>query len=284
MIESRLLRQRSFALRTANFDPAREPTFIATHPRAIMFFITPQEEHLVSSSDFVNGQSHSKKRKQHHELELQAANEMISGYYPRRTPKACDRCRVKKVKCSGGKLCKRCEFDGVVCTSTGNSATEDASVGSRQYHLVEHQRDRLLEILSEIIYGKDENEVTRLRELLSNMGLSTKSLRLNSRTATHDSHAVVGERTIFERVPEAVWFELYNTFADNSPQEKRPMPNETSPVTLVANPLSADVPFDLAAMPFNDVFDFDAMVDWNSPSTRTLPEDKVSSGPLTYHN
>merc|ERR1711939_1002506 len=149
--------------------------------KAIMFFITPQKEHLVYTSETGPEHGPSKKRRhQHYQPEPPSTQDVASGYYPRRVPKACDRCRVKKVKCSGGKLCKRCESDGVVCITTVNSEEEQGPVEARQYHLVESQRDRLLHIISEILHGKDETEVARLRELLSNMGLSVKNLPLSS--------------------------------------------------------------------------------------------------------
>lgn len=240
--------------------------------KVIMFFITPQREHLVQFSETEPKQGPSKKRKQqllyqHHQPAPQAIEEVIGGYYPRRVSKACDRCRVKKVKCSGGKLCKRCELDGVVCITTSMSARNEAPVEARQYHLVESQRDRLLQILSEILHGKDESEVARLRGMLSDMGLSAKSLSSSLATINDDTQSVVVDSLAFEQDPEPFLVGLFNQPEDKESHELWYNFDEMHPTRLAGGSPDTTVPFDVRALPPTNTFDFDDMVDWNSTHT-----------------
>lgn len=230
-----------------------------------MFFITPQKEHLLYTSEHGPEHSPSKKRRhQHHQPEPPSIQDVASGYYPRRIPKACDRCRVKKVKCSGGKLCKRCESDGVVCITTSNLEGEQAPVEARQYHLVESQRDRLLQIISEILHGKDENEVARLRGLLSNMGLSVKNLPLSSTTTNDAIQPVVLDMAALEQVSGPAWLGLCTQLEDKEPLGQWSDFSDVYPATLPGVSTNADVPFDSEALPQTDTFNFDEIVDWDS--------------------
>ncbi|KAF8426752.1 hypothetical protein EV426DRAFT_448059 [Tirmania nivea] len=46
---------------------------------------------------------------------------------PKRTPKACDRCRNKKTKCTGDSPCQRCRLDNTVCSFTNRRPKEGPS-------------------------------------------------------------------------------------------------------------------------------------------------------------
>lgn len=244
-----------------------------------MFFITPQKEHLVPFAESETRPGSSKKRKQGQQPEPQPNDEYVSGYYPRRIPKACDRCRVKKVKCSGGQLCRRCESDGVVCITTSNMAKEEAPVDPRQYHLVESQRDRLLQILSEILQGKNENEVAKLRGLLSNMGLSIKGLPIIPPTNKDTSASVMVNSDAFEQVPGPVWLELYNGLKDKGTDSLRFNSDEFHSTTLAGESREADIPLESGASHAN-TFELDDLVDWNSFLAPMQPEQHSFFDPL----
>ncbi|KPI37508.1 uncharacterized protein AB675_4011 [Cyphellophora attinorum] len=230
-----------------------------------MFFITPQKEHLVYASETGHEHGPSKKRRhQHYQPEPPSTQDVASGYYPRRIPKACDRCRLKKVKCSGGKLCKRCELDGVVCITTLNSEVEQGPVEARQYHLVESQRDRLLQIISEILHGKDEIEVARLRELLSNMGLSLKNLPLSSTTTNATTQPVVLAPAALDQISGPAWLGLWDQLQDNEPLGQCSDFSNSYPATQPGRSAVADVPFDSEALPETNTFNFDELVEWDS--------------------
>ena len=249
-----------------------------------MFFITPQRDYAVSFDGAEAQLEPSKKRKQQHSSNLQSNDDTASGYYPKRIPKACDRCRVKKVKCSGGNLCKRCDLDGVVCITTSSLAKEEAPVDPRQHHLVENQRDRLLQILSEIVHGKDESEVAKLREVIGNMGLSVKSLPISTPVSSEALQSAMTDTTALEEVPQQVWWELYSHFANQAPDGLWPNTDELYPTTLAGNRATEDVSFDSSAPPLTDSFDFDDMVEWNSFQPPLPPTDQPSWGHLSPTN
>lgn len=175
-----------------------------------MFFITPQREQSSRIDRFDLEQEPSKKRKKP-DQQQQHNDEFTTGYYPKRAQKACDRCRLKKVKCSGGKLCKRCESDGVVCITASNPIKQETPVDYRRYHLATSQRDRLLEILFGVLNGKNEDEIANLHGELKNMGLSVQNLGPCSPAKQDESAAVVLDSSVFEDHSESAWREFYKS-------------------------------------------------------------------------
>ena len=69
-----------------------------------------------------------------------------AGYYPKRTPKACDRCRMKKARCSAGEPpCAKCKRDGVLCVTASEDTRFSKLRQSPEYiRMVESQRDLLV--------------------------------------------------------------------------------------------------------------------------------------------
>lgn len=180
-----------------------------------MFFITPQKERLGINVETEPDNRPSKKRRQQSsqhfkQPEPHPSDDVASGYYPRRVRKACDRCKIKKAKCSGGQLCKKCKSDGVVCITTTNTAKEEGPVQAQQYHLVESQRDRLLQIINMISDGKDEEESAELRGVLSNMGLSMEDMPHSLGPTKNAAEPALVDKAAFDAIPNPVWIDLYN--------------------------------------------------------------------------
>lgn len=145
-----------------------------------MFFTAPQRSASQSSANLTlePARKHSApKRKRRITEENTEDVEKMHSYYPKRIPRACDRCRLKKTRCSGGKICSRCKNDGVVCvTTTSNPKKDDSGRSSEYVHLVESQRDRLVQALQKVLEGSNDTDQTRVRALLTDMGISTNHL------------------------------------------------------------------------------------------------------------
>ena len=103
--------------------------------------------------------------------------EAIASYYPKRTPKACDRCRLKKARCSGGKVCEKCKRDGVICTSERESKREPKAPNAEYVHLVEAQRDSLLRALNRICKDGVPNDPAAMTAILQNLGGKVEDLK-----------------------------------------------------------------------------------------------------------
>lgn len=233
-----------------------------------MFFITPQKEQLVKNVETEPDDRPSKRcrqlsSQQSKQLQPQSSDDVPSGYYPKRVPKACDRCRIKKVRCSGGQLCKRCGSDGVVCITTTNGDKEESPVQAQQYHLVESQRDRLLQIIAKIADGKNEDEFTKLRDVLSNMGLSMKNVSRSPETTENAAEPIVVDKAAFDEISNSVWTDLYNQLRDNEPLELWSELDEM-PVTTACSSSSTNPPPAIGLPHLADAFDFNELVDWNS--------------------
>lgn len=67
-----------------------------------------------------------------------------------RVQTACDRCRMKKVKCDGDLPCLRCSQDKLFCVTT-KKVSNDPKGGLREYvHSMESQQTRLIEALRKL--------------------------------------------------------------------------------------------------------------------------------------
>lgn len=188
----------------------------------------------------------------------------FSGYYPKRVPKACDRCRVKKVKCSGGVICVRCEADAVICVTSSATGKDTAPVNPEQLHLVESQRDRLVQILSRVLQRQDKTEAAKLRDILGSMGLSTQMLP----TSNDGDPSADIDATTFDQLPQDIWLELYESL--NAKDDEHPLPSlNPAGATVEARDLeySTSLPNDSAAVPdqlVDDGIRFDDLVRWSS--------------------
>ncbi|KAL6251178.1 hypothetical protein RBB50_001386 [Rhinocladiella similis] len=123
---------------------------------------------------------------------LSPETEEVAGYYPRRTQKACDRCRLKKARCSGGKICEKCKRDGVICTTNRESKRDPATKppNAEYVHLVESQRDALLNALKTIYEKGASKDSAILSDVLKDLGIGVEDLkRLPRRTTSHEEPA-----------------------------------------------------------------------------------------------
>lgn len=115
-----------------------------------MFFITPDTPKPVEvfAAPISTIASSPREKRKYDEAFNIAQN--VDSYYPKRNQRACDRCRLRKAKCSGGKSCEKCKKDGVICT-TNRSAKMDQKPPSVAYvQMVESQRDFLLRALGKL--------------------------------------------------------------------------------------------------------------------------------------
>ncbi|EXJ58812.1 hypothetical protein A1O7_06242 [Cladophialophora yegresii CBS 114405] len=112
----------------------------------------------------------------------------MSGYYPKRTPKACDRCRLKKARCqwSEGKICNKCKRDGVICTTNRESKREPKTPNAAYVQLVESQRDCLLRAISKLLEDGLVKDKTAMAKTLQDFGIRADALRKASQHRPED--------------------------------------------------------------------------------------------------
>jgi Fungal Zn(2)-Cys(6) binuclear cluster domain len=155
-----------------------------------MFFITPQNRDAYHSSGEVIPPTHDEPANKRKRGTLA---QDVASYYPKRVPKACDRCRMKKLRCSGGQLCAQCRQDGVVCVNTQPSKKGMIQNNPAYVQLVESQRDQLVQVLRQVLQSKDAAAASsQLRSTLAGMGIDTASLLPSESdttpTSTQHSH------------------------------------------------------------------------------------------------
>ena len=142
-----------------------------------MFFIVPNKTHQATDDDKAKTtlpaqQAETTKRRKR----AVAEPEETASYYPKRNPKACDRCRLKKARCTGGRLCARCRQDGVVCTTTRDSKKPSMPPNPAYVHLVESQRDQLVQALSKILAHENTPDSSKLKQMLTDMGIAAEDI------------------------------------------------------------------------------------------------------------
>ncbi|KIW12956.1 hypothetical protein PV08_08143 [Exophiala spinifera] len=154
-----------------------------------MFFIVPDCKNPKGDPSSAPGTSSSPSEAPKRQR-TSPESEEVAGYYPRRNQKACDRCRLKKARCSGGKICEKCKRDGVICTTNRESKRDPTTKppNAEYVHLVESQRDALLNALR-AIYEKDASkDSTILSDVLKDLGIGVEDLkRLPRRTTAQDA-------------------------------------------------------------------------------------------------
>lgn len=149
----------------------------------IMFFIAPKcpdRPQPPPSAPEIGLEQPISKRKRLGPEEAHDIPEAALNYYRKRSVRACDRCRLKKTKCSGGKICARCKQDGVVCVTTSISQKGDSAQNPRYTQLVESQRDQLARALQHILQNCDPSVSTKLKSLLADMGIATNHLNASA--------------------------------------------------------------------------------------------------------
>ena len=236
-----------------------------------MFFIAPRNESQADHGG-PNG-AHDPIRPPTKRKRLFEAHGDFAGYYPKRVPKACDRCRVKKVRCSGGVICARCEADAVICVTSAATAKDTAPVNPEQLHLVESQRDRLVEILSKILQRQDEAEAAKLRDILTSMGLSMQMLPTGRKG---DKPADVNATTL-DQLPQDIWLDLYESLNARDDENLSASLSPADPTTEARDFTSGtlSLPNDSVSVqdqPIGEAFQFDDLVRWSafdSPSQQS---------------
>ena len=153
-----------------------------------MFFIVPDRKgpdvESTPASDTASSPPHNQKRQR-----LSPEAEDVAGYYPKRNQKACDRCRLKKARCSGGRICEKCKRDGVICTTNRESKRDPNAkpLNAEYVHLVESQRDALLNALRTIYEKGASSNSAALSDILKDLGIGVEDLkRMPRRTASQE--------------------------------------------------------------------------------------------------
>ena len=151
-----------------------------------MFFITPQRRQPPNKT--TNGaqsatEESCSKRKRVEPVETTTQHDQSHGYYPKRVSRACDRCRLKKTRCSGTKVCDRCRRDGVVCVVTSAPKKNDLAQHPRYVQLVESQRDQLARALQQLLQNDNSMDSSKVKGLLAEMGIAAENLRVDEETS-----------------------------------------------------------------------------------------------------
>lgn len=146
-----------------------------------MFFIVPEVKASDQPPSPPLSASSSPRPAKRQRLSPEADDQ--SGYYPKRTPKACDRCRLKKARCqwSQGKICDKCKRDGVICTTNRESKREPKAPNAAYVQLVESQRDSLLQAIRKILEDGLMNDQAELAKTLQDFGIRPDALKKVSR-------------------------------------------------------------------------------------------------------
>lgn len=115
--------------------------------RCAMFFIPPDGPRPVETLalPLVTNEPNLQHKRKYDEA-FSFTND-VSCYYPKRNQRACDRCRLRKAKCTGGDFCEKCRRDGVVCTTNRNPKHDQKPPSAAYVQMVEAQRDFLIRTL-----------------------------------------------------------------------------------------------------------------------------------------
>jgi hypothetical protein len=143
-----------------------------------MFFAAPGSQGAQPSNELAwKSQSHSPRPAKRQRISSTNLDD-IAAYYPKRTPKACDRCRIKKARCqwSRGKTCGKCQRDGVICTTERESKRGPKALSPEYVLLVESQRDCLLRAVSQILECGVADDPAAVGEILHEFGIGTEAL------------------------------------------------------------------------------------------------------------
>ncbi|KIX05006.1 uncharacterized protein Z518_05878 [Rhinocladiella mackenziei CBS 650.93] len=167
-----------------------------------MFFIVPEpkpQNSVPTPHPEDSSQSPHSQKRQH----LSPEEEESAGYYPKRTLKACDRCRLKKARCSGGKICEKCKRDGVICTFNRESKREPKPPNAAYVQLVESQRDSLLRALSKIFQTGVSNDPTAIAKIFQEVGIRVEDLkRAPKQRPSDDVPEELEDADIYQNVAE----------------------------------------------------------------------------------
>ncbi|KAG9242335.1 N-terminal fungal transcription regulatory domain-containing protein [Calycina marina] len=82
----------------------------------------------------------------------------------KRVWKACERCRMKKTKCDGESPCKRCKYDGLVCTAGRRKKTEFKQLPRGYAEVLENTQYALIATVHKLYSMVRNNESWELGE------------------------------------------------------------------------------------------------------------------------
>ena len=175
-------------------------------PSSAMFFTVPESKHAeLSSSAPSDGKSPSPQGIKRQRVSPETEDKTC-GYYPKRTPKACDRCRLKKARCqwnSNGKICEKCKRDGVICTTNRESKREPKPPNAAYVQLIESQRDSLLRAISTIMEGGLSNDRAAVAKILQDEGISAADLRnASQRNPAHKPLTDFDDEDLFQNMAD----------------------------------------------------------------------------------
>lgn len=123
-----------------------------------MFFITPERSIPVNhiAHPLVEIRSEVPDKRKYDEA-FNIPN-CVDSYYPKRNQRACDRCRLRKAKCTGGDVCEKCRRDGVICTTNRSPKNEQKPPSATYVQMVESQRDLLIQTLQKLSKSQDNSK------------------------------------------------------------------------------------------------------------------------------
>ncbi|MCJ1436723.1 hypothetical protein MMC27_006105 [Xylographa pallens] len=117
-----------------------------------MFMITPKAA----------GQSASQKSSQ-----LPSYHSTSRAARAARVQKACDRCRLKKIKCDGDLPCLRCGHDKVLCTQSKRTQNDPKAVTREYISSLESRQMNLVKTLHEVLrHAQQPVEEDAMRKIL----------------------------------------------------------------------------------------------------------------------
>lgn len=226
-----------------------------------MFFITPRRVNSdvpgLASSDLDLKERTAKRRRynndQDRDQDQRLHCEEEFNHYRKRIAKACDRCRLKKTKCSGGKFCKRCKQDGTVCVTTTAAKKGDLTKHPEYTHLVESQRDQLARALYHLLQRNGPAGSGDANAFLTEMGIATKSLEVNCHSSSHDEDVNLENISASSSQP---WGDLFNNF-DASPSAALDSFCATTPQTQGLMYGTPTDPFNPSGLEADGIFDYD---------------------------
>lgn len=169
-----------------------------------MFFIVPTTgEQPASTFTSTEGTDHITSHGKTQSQDL-AQGDLTLTHDRRRTPKACSRCRLKKTRCSGGKICERCKRDGAVCVTIDNARRGNHTQKPEYIQLVESQRDQLVLALRQVLRNESTTDSDRLKSTLARMGISVDHLRSQTqpRQDTDDLGSESASRSTMSELPQ----------------------------------------------------------------------------------
>lgn len=238
-----------------------------------MFFTTPRQS--TSGTNTVSPRSpesvqeeHNNKRKRFsqdhdHEQTESSHHEDSFDFQRRRVARACDRCRLKKTKCSGGSLCSRCKQDRVVCVTTPSATKKGDILRNPGYtHLVETQRDQLARALYQLLRARGPTDSKDVKSLLAEMGITTDSIRLPQQPGLDnngDSDDIdrnnTGDNDIVSPSASQFWDDMFNELSGSQIEAIESF-RATTPQfqSLLNNPEAPSDPFSDADLGFD--YDF----------------------------